>query len=231
MRLPLLISVPHAGLTVPSEAKPYCALTHQQIVEDGDEGAAEIYHRLRDYAAGFVNTPIARAIVDMSRAEDDRRPDGVVKTHTCWNVPVYSEFPPEDVIRGLLDNFYYPYHALLSEFAKKGARLGVDCHTMAVKGPPIGPGPGVERPWICLGNGEGTCPPEWIESLAGYFARAFDHDVAINEPFKGGYIIQLHASELPWIQLELSRAPFMSDDEKYARVLSALRAWCRQGVP
>lgn len=231
MKLPLLISVPHAGLMVPPKVEPYCALTPQQITEDGDEGAAEIYHGLRDHVAAFVTTPVARAIVDASRAENDRQPDGVVKTHTCWNVPIYQDFPPPEIIESLLDQHYRPYHLLLTELAKSGVKLGVDCHTMATKGPPIGPGPGIERPWVCLSNGDGTCPQEWIESLAKCFARAFDHDVAINDPFKGGYIIRSHANELPWVQLELSRAAFMSNDEKHLRVLSALQEWCEQFTP
>jgi hypothetical protein len=37
-----LISVPHSGLTVPPEAKPYCMRTRRQIVEGGDGGAAEV---------------------------------------------------------------------------------------------------------------------------------------------------------------------------------------------
>lgn len=228
MKLPLLISVPHAGLTVPPEVEPYCTLTPQQIVDDGDEGAAEIYRGLRDHVTAFVTTPIARAIVDMNRAEDDRRPDGVVKTHTCWNVPVYREFPPDNVIEVLLDRHYRPYHALLTELAKSGVRLGLDCHTMAAKGPPVGPGPGIERPWVCLSNGDGTCPQGCMESLADCLTRAFEHDVAISNPFQGGYIIRAHAGELPWVQLELSRAPFMSYTEKHARVLSALKEWCDQ---
>ena len=231
MKLPLLVSVPHAGLTVPSEVEPYCALTHRDIIEDGDEGAAEIYHGLRDHATACVSTPIARAIVDMNRAEDDRRPDGVVKTHTCWNTPVYREVPPAEVIESLLDQHYGPYHRLLTELATSGVRLGVDCHTMAAKGPPIGPGPGVERPLVCLSNGDGTCPQEWIESLTACFAHAFDHDVAINNPFKGGYRLRAHAKELPWVQLEVSRAPFMSNEEKHSRVLAGLQEWCEQFTP
>ena len=40
MTLPLLLSVPHAGLTVPSQVENLCLLTKKEIVEDGDEGAA-----------------------------------------------------------------------------------------------------------------------------------------------------------------------------------------------
>jgi N-formylglutamate amidohydrolase len=102
-------------------------------VADGDEGAAEIYD-LKDHAAEFVTTDIARAIVDLNRAEDDRRPDGVVIA------------------------------------------------------------------------------------------------VTTNEPFSGGYITRLHGKEHPWLQLEISRAPFMSNAEKRLGVLRALTDFCEKAL-
>ena len=226
MKLPLLASVPHAGLTVPEEAEPYCILTPAQVVEDGDVGAAEIYS-LESELEAYITSDVARAIVDLNRAEDDRRPDGVVKTHTCWNIPVYREVPPDDVVKQLLNRYYYPYHARLRELAGTEVRLGVDLHTMAATGPPVGPDPGVERPWVCLSNGEGTtCPPDWIVSLKECFEKGFGPNVRINDPFKGGFITRSHAVELPWIQVELSRGPFMSNRKKRLAVLHAIQRWC-----
>ena len=103
--------------------------------------------------------------------------------------------------------------------------LGVDCHTMAATGPPVGPDPGTGRPWVCLSNGDGTCPPEWIDSLQECFQRHLDGPVKVNDPFRGGYITRSHAAEMPWIQIELSRAPFLPDDGKRQVVLAALRDW------
>ena len=225
MKLPLLISVPHAGWVVPPEVRPYCSLTSEQIAEDGDEGASQIYRPLRDEVVAFVDTDVARAIVDQNRAPDDRRADGVVKTHTCWQVPVYGEFPPEEVVSRLLGQHYHPYHAQLTEQAPR-AVLGVDCHTMAAAAPPIGPDAGQERPPICLSNADGTCSGEWLSSLADRLEEAFGFRASLNEPFKGGYIIRSHQHELPWVQLELSRAPFLTHKEKSERLLAALRAWC-----
>lgn len=228
MKLPLLASVPHAGWRIPSEAKPYCILTQEEVLEDGDVGASEIY-ALEAELEAFLTTDIARAIIDLNRAQDDRRPDGVVKTHTCWRVPVYREFPPERVVNELLENYYHPYHARLRELAGTGVRCGVDLHTMASKGPPVGPDPGVERPWVCLGNIDGTAsPPEWIESLKDCFEVGFGANVRVNDPFKGGFVTRAHSAELPWIQVELSRGPHMTNDEKRAAVLNALTLWCER---
>ena len=227
MKLPLLLSVPHAGLQVPPEAVPFCVLTPRQIEEDGDEGAAEIYD-LAPKVEVYLTTKIARCIVDLNRDLDDQRPDGVVKTHTCLEVPVYERFPPPGVVDALLSRYHLPYHRDLTRLARPPVRCGIDCHTMLAKGPPIGPGPGLERPWVCLSNGEGTCPQPWIEALQRCFREVWDGPVQINEPFKGGFIARRHASEMPWIQLEISRASFASNREKRQGVLEALRMFCSE---
>ena len=221
--LPLLMSIPHAGVRVPPEVAHGCLLSPAQIAADGDEHAAAIY----DIGAEMrhcVTTDIARAVVDLNRAEDDRRPDGVVKTHTCFNEPVWREPLGERVVETLLARHYRPYHARLSELAGKGVLLAVDCHTMLAVGPPIGPGPGQQRPRVCLGNADGACPDAWMACLERSFREQFGPHVTVNEPFRGGFITRSHADEMPWVQLELSRAPFASDADKRRRVLRALRA-------
>ena len=221
--LPIIVSVPHAGLRVPDEVAAECLLSPVQIAEDGDEHAAAIY----DIAAEvrhYVTTDVARAVVDPNRAEDDRRLDGVVKTHTCFNVPIWRAPLGERVIETLLARYYRPYHARLSELAGQDVRLAVDCHTMLPIGPPIGPGPGRERPYVCLGNAAGACPDEWMACLAQSFREQFGPRVTVNEPFRGGFITRSHAVEMPWVQLELSRAPFAGDADKRRRVLRALKA-------
>ena len=221
--LPILVSVPHAGLGVPAEVAPRCRLTPDQIARDGDEHAAEIY----DIAAQVrhhVTTDVARAVVDLNRAEDDRWRDGVVKTHTCFDVPVWRGPLEEEVVEALLARHHRPYHARLSDLAGQGVRLAVDCHTMLAVGPPIGPGPGLERPHVCLGHADGTCPAKWMACLRRSFREQFGPSVTVNAPFRGGYITRSHASEIPWVQLELSRAPFASNREKRRRVVRALQA-------
>ena len=126
MKLPLIISVPHGGLSVPQELQEYCVLAPEQILVDSDEGAAEIYD-LQSEVAAHITTDVARAIVDMNRSEDDRGRDGIIKTHTSYNVRVYSQPVPEDVVEILLERYYRPYHRRLSESASD-AEFGVDCH-------------------------------------------------------------------------------------------------------
>ena len=70
--------------------------------------------------------PIARAIVDVNRAPEDRPPknqDGVVKTVTINGTPVYKgdKFPDDALIEELLQRYYYPY--LTSSLWTKGNPL------------------------------------------------------------------------------------------------------------
>ncbi len=224
--MPLLISIPHGGWIVPPEVEPFCRLTKQEVDEDGDGGATEIYRPLGAHVLNMVTTDVARAILDMNRASDDRRQDGVIKTHTCWNVPVYDPALPEEIAARLIKEHHQPYHARLTELAGGDHILGVDCHTMAAHGPPVGPDPGSERPAVCISNADGTCPDEWLEELQRCFQAAFEQPVKINEPFKGGHIVRSHSSEMPWVQVELSRAEYATLTQKSHRVLAALMAWC-----
>lgn len=224
MVLPFLLSAPHAGLAVPPEVRDICLLDRDAITKDGDEGAAEIYFPLKDYVKSLVATDIARAFVDLNRPEDDRRKDGVVKTHTCWDVPIYSKPLSDELIETLLARYYRPYHLDLERQAEN-AIVGIDCHTMAAVGPPVGPDPGIERPAVCLSNAEGTCPDAWLTSLAKIIKKRLKEPVTINSPFKGGYIIRRHAGKIPWIQLELSRAPFLKNSEKGDAVIESLDEW------
>jgi N-formylglutamate amidohydrolase len=239
--LPILLSVPHSGREVPPELKSRCRLTPAEIEADGDVGSAQIYHPLADAVVGLVSASIARAFVDLNRAATDIRRDGVVKTHTCWQIPIYKTPLDTVLIRTLLQKYHQPYHQKLDRLAASQSStgsctapitsvcLGVDCHTMAAAAPPIAKHPGARRPHVCLSNRHGkTCPDTWLEILATALAEKLPGPITRNAPFVGGYITHRRPGNLPWLQLELSRAPFASLAEKSAAVRHALTALCRK---
>ncbi len=161
----------------------------------------------------------------MNRAEHDRSRDGIIKTHTSYDVRVYHQPIPEDVVEILLERYYRPYHKRLSE-SVVDVKFGIDCHTMAAIGPPSAKDSDHERPNICLSDADGTCPKNWFNKIAHCLETSFESKISVNHPFKGGYIICSHSSELPWVQIELSRAPFLTIAEKRERVLQALELFC-----
>lgn len=207
-------------------------ITKRDIFYDGDSLTREIYD-FRNCVAAFIEMPIARAIVDVNRASDDRppqNPDGVVKTMTTNGTPVYKEgsFPDDVLIDILLQKYYFPYHEKLDDLLEsRNIRLALDCHSMLPGSPQISDNPGEPRPLICLsnrGDGQGmpvrengpvTCPPEWICALAESFRHAFadEGEIAINDPFSGKYILQFHyeRNKIPWIQVEINRELYLNE--------------------
>lgn len=227
MKLPFLISVPHAGLSIPNEIKSIVTLTPAQIRDDSDDQAAQIYS-VKDVVADYISTPVARAIVDLNRQPDDFSTDGVIKTHTCQMKPVYSIPPDNQMIKKLLDLYYYPYHHRLRQLVQSKEKkiiMGLDCHTMQGTSPKISPRPGTPRPYVCLSNAGYTCPQHWIQLMAECFKEYFGPSVTINDPFKGGYITRTHGREMPWMQVEISRAPFVSVAEKKAGFINSISQW------
>ena len=226
-RLPLYLSVPHAGTQIPPEVRDLCILQPEDILADYDAGADSIYGSLQDQVTGFCSAAIARSLVDLNRAPGDIGGDGVIKSHTSWDVQVFREFPAESLIRQLLARYYFPYHEEITAGAgNKAIKLGLDCHTMAAVGPPIGPDPGRGRPMVCISNAHNTCPEEWLNILAACLTAAFKKKVAINSPFQGGYIIRSHAAEMPWIQIEISQSSAYSNELKRNCMLEGLQSFC-----
>jgi formiminoglutamase len=229
---PLLISIPHGGDTIPPEVAEIVSITERDIFYDGDALTREIYGFGKRVDA-FIETPIARAIVDVNRASDDRtpaNPDGVVKIVTTDGTQVYREgmFPDDALIDELLQRYYFPYHETLGSLLEnRNIRLALDCHSMLEHSPAASDKPDLPRPLICLSNrgdehgmpvsgrGPVTCPPEWIRALAESLRQAFagEGEVAMNDPFAGGYISQFHykRSGIPWIQIEINRKLYLNE--------------------
>ncbi len=219
-RLPFFISIPHGGEQTPLELVGRVQIDRASILEDGDAFTRDLYG-IADHVQGFLEAEVARAFVDLNRAENDRPPantDGVIKSHTCYGKPVYLEGqqPDENLTEVLLEKYHRPYHQAIQKTlaGNKDIVLALDCHTMAAMGPDVAPDPGQKRPTFCLGNRNGsTCPKEMLKGLTDSLAKAFElpkSSITHNQPFAGGYITRTHGAQaVPWIQVEMSRDLFL----------------------
>lgn len=236
MKAPILVSIPHGGWKVAPEVADIWALSEADAFHDGDPFTARIYD-FGDRVNAQLVMEQYRAVIDLNRRPDDlapQNPDGVVKSHTCYKVPVYKPgcLPGAELRQTLLDKYYYPYHRALDEaMARADIKLGVDCHSMAAVAPPIEACAGTPRPLICLGNlgdakGEAapphsrvTCPAELLRFVAAELERVLEHEdvelavpavAALNVPFGGGHITRrVGAGPKPFLQIELSRVLYL----------------------
>lgn len=220
MKLPVLISIPHGGFKIPEEVAPLVKLSKAEIFDDIDPFAREIFN-LDDSVMALVESQVARCFVDVNRTPSDRppqHPDGAVKLQTRSGLPIYDPPLSTELADQLISRYHQPFHEQLNRAkAIQGLQLALDCHTMHAVGPVQAPDPGQRRPMICLSNLDGTTSTmERLSWLGDCMARAFKvprSTVALNKPFRGGYIIRSGYSEsrpdLPWIQVELNRSLYM----------------------
>jgi N-formylglutamate deformylase len=214
LKLPFVVSVPHAGREIPDYLLDRILLDRSEIEADADRGAREIFGGLAPLVEGYRNVEIARAVVDVNRSEEDRSRDGVVKTHSrheklIWNGPL-----EDDTVQRLLEAHYRPYHRDLSDFARRrNVILGLDCHTTT------------NGPLIALSNGKKTCSDDTLDSLAECLARAFKTTPVINHPDTAGYSIRRHASELEWVGIVIAQEGRLGADVKAKSMQIALELW------
>ncbi len=192
------------------------SLTHADILDDIDLFADRLYDPGATVQRVQV-ADIARPFVDLNRSPDQlppEFPDGVVKSHTCFNVPVYRAgmAPGAELVQRLLEKYHAPYHRALEDYLRDPkVRVMLDCHTMAEYPPPIAPDRDKRRPSVNLGDNDGeSAPREITELLALSMTEALGlkkNEVSINRPFRGGYITRRHgAGPKPVIQVEINRA-------------------------
>lgn len=231
-KLPILLSIPHGGIQKPAELDGHLSITNKDLFDDSDPFTINLYD-LGDKVQRVIKTNIARAFVDLNRSLQDmppENPDGLIKTSTCYQKPIYvDDEEPDDALRTLLiETYYLPYHRSIQKSLKElDLQLCLDCHSMASYAPGISPdGNNNKRPMFCLSNNDGqTSSQEMLELLADSISESFSVDrgeISLNDPFHGGHITRTYGNNpIPWIQVEMNRDLYLSPpwfDEKILSV-------------
>lgn len=206
-RLPILQSIPHAGLAAPPAVTDRLAIDDVTIYNECDLWNDQLFdfsHPTLDPptpALAVVTLPVARVLIDANRPPDSLdNPDGAVKSHTSYGDPIYRTPLSRAEQTTLLESEWRPFHAELERAltAHAGAtRLFLDCHNMAQHGPSAYGDPGQTRPLICIANfgdaageavaanGPLTAPPAFARAAAALAGEIFG-DLALLEPNPAG---------------------------------------------
>jgi len=202
--LPILQSIPHAGLQAPEEYRSLLALDETAIYNECDLWVDQIYDFGHPspgadaaHTLAVISTSIARGIVDANRPPDDLAdPDGPIKAQTSYGVPAWVRpLELEEKMR-LRDKHWSAYHTALEAALSRyhaSVRLFLDCHSMAQRGPTTYAFAGEPRPFICLANlggrdgeplpgGEPTTCPGSLLRAAGELAERHFGDLELLEP-------------------------------------------------
>jgi N-formylglutamate deformylase len=235
--LPIAIIIPHGGLAVPQELNGRLVLTPEQIFNEADAYADEIFD-YRDRVQHWLNFPFARAILDVNRPDDTtqhhRLGDGAVKEQTSYGAPVFreGETPDNELVNHLIATYWRPWHEKLAAIVDDPAvKLVVDCHSMAALGPSTYEDPATLRPRVSVSNlgdergeprqnwGHISAPPIAARFLADRLAELLadipdlapvGQPYAINYPYLGGWGMRLHGGyNKPWLMIELNRGLYV----------------------
>lgn len=234
-RLPLLISVPHAGTYVPEDIRERMSIAGARL-RDTDWHVDKLYEFGREMGASMIVAHYSRYVVDLNRSKDstplytDAPTSPVCPLRTFTQEPIYlgGLHLPEDEIAARVQQYWRPYHAAIEEemqrmLAQHGVALLWDAHSVASELPDLFPG---VLPEFNLGTRDGaSCPASIAEQLLRSLTAEGSIGAVLDGRFKGGYITQHYgrpAQRMYAVQLELAQRVYM--DEANPHPFDPLRA-------
>ena len=222
--LPLLISVPHAGMQVPEEIAS--DFTHAALqLPDTDWYVDQLYAFAEPLGASFLRATYSRYVVDLNRSADsaplyaNAPTSPVCPTRTFAGEPIYREGREPDAagIADRIERYWQPYHQCIAEElwrmrSEHGYALLWDAHSILSRVPTLFEG---ELPEFNLGTrDDAACPREIAQTLLDTIQVEGRYSAVLNGRFKGGYITQIYGSpadRVLAVQLELCQRTYMQE--------------------
>lgn len=234
-RLPLLVSIPHAGTELPEDIARRLSAPARAL-PDTDWHVDKLYAFARDMGASVLKANVSRYVVDLNRGTDGarlypgQRETGLCPLVTFNDEPLYApgDEPGPEEIAQRVERYWKPYHARLAATlaalkARHGYALLWEAHSIRAEVPMLFE----ERlPDFNLGTGGGTsCPADIAEALLSVAQAAEGFSAVLNGRFRGGYITRHYGRPeegVIAVQLELVQSAYL--DESRPHLWDAARA-------
>lgn len=225
-RVPLLVSIPHAGTNIPDTIFGRFSNAGKKL-PDTDWFVPRLYEFVKELGAHLIVANFSRYIIDLNRPPDDQslyeddKATGLVPKILFDGSPLYAAEEPfsEEDINGRMETYWRPYHAKLTEVITQikeehGYALLYDAHSIASRIPHLFKG---KIPDFNLGTANAeSCAPEIGYAIAEVI-RASDFTSTINGRFIGGYITRHYGKpdkKIHAVQMEIGQAAYMDEDTK-----------------
>lgn len=226
--VPILISVPHCGISFPDELKDQYNPHLTAAPDDTDWFVNQLYDFAPSMGMTLVTAKYSRWVIDLNR-DPQSKPlytDGRIITALCPTTTFLGESLYKDArkevsqteVNRRLEKYYWPYHQQIEEniarLKKKfGKVLLWDCHSIRQVVPTIQK---EKFPDLILGDADGTsASPGLIESTLAVLDHG-TYSVNHNHPFKGGFITRHFgkpAENIHALQLEMTKVNYMDNQE------------------
>lgn len=227
-KLPLLVSIPHAGTQLTPEVDAGLSEAARGL-PDTDWHIPLLYDFVRDLGASVLIGHYSRFVIDLNRPADNQplyttATTGLYPETLFDGTPTFAEgkTPSASARQGYLDNIWQPYHQQIQQElarlkAEHGYALLFDAHSIASVIPRLFDG---QLPDINIGTNEGaSCSTAVIEAIQNVCAAQSDYSWVVNGRFKGGYITRAYGQPeqgVQAVQLELAQLNYMDETPPFA---------------
>jgi N-formylglutamate deformylase len=236
--LPAIYDSPHSGRNYPADFQPAIPIEALQGYED-----RLVDHLIRDapdHGIAVLAATFPRSYIDPNRGIDDLDPLvvgddwshslnptphselglGLVFRTGLEGRPIYEKPLGREEVVERIENYWLPYHEALEDALRTAqARWGqvwhIAWHSMRPVGDEQSPDAGEERADFVVSDRDGTSAEPAFTDFAVDSLRGLGHRVAVNHPFKGGYITQSHGRPEDGrhsLQIEINRALYLDLD-------------------
>ena len=231
-RLPVLLSIPHAGRVYPDWLSDMARGGRKALETLEDPLVDELARPAIKAGIGAVIALAPRAAIDCNRGEDEIDPAvvrtaitsrptarargglGIVPARTAAQGNLWLHPIGQSDLDARLDAAHRPYHrAIHAELERMrhefGCALLIDCHSMP---PPAG---GV--PPVVIGDRFGRSAARWLTADALALVRNCGLDVGLHDPVAGGPVIERHGNPrrgIHALQLEIDRRCYLDADNR-----------------
>jgi N-formylglutamate deformylase len=230
-RTPVIVEVPHAGLTIPDALRDDILAGDDALARDADLHVDALYVDAPLAGAALLTARISRYVVDLNRAPDDidldgnepapgrlGQPRGVVWRVTTEGRPALRRPLDQAGLRSRLDLYHAPYHETLrAELERTRARFG---YAILVAGHSMpstvrrGARELERRADVVPGTLGGTSADRRVIDLVDEHFRSAGLSVRHDDPYRGGFTTAHYGRPhdgFHAVQIELNRDLYMHE--------------------
>jgi formiminoglutamase len=222
-RVPLLISMPHAGLKLTPAVRD--GLVDEALsLPDTDWHIPRLYDFAAELGASTLAAEYSRFVIDLNRPADDTplyagATTGLYPSILFDGVPLFKagQAPGGEERAMYLEQIWKPYHQKLEQELARlreefGYALLFDAHSIRGHVPHLFDG---RLPDFNLGTFNGaSCDTQLANRLDRVCAAASQYSHVLNGRFKGGHITRHYgnpANHIHAVQLELAQSTYMDE--------------------
>lgn len=234
-KIPLFLSVPHAGELVPDETPWLKGLPETLVMCDVDRYVDKLYSpAAENLGLPILVAEIHRYVVDPNRLPDDidedsvegsRNPRGKFTTGFHWSqtttgAPLIKEPMTKALHEKLTDKYFWPFHRKIEEQFAALKRAGfrnvyhIDAHSMPSVGTSAHRDPGERRSQIVVSDQNGVSCDPWFKDVVMSAYKSAGFEVGYNWPYIGGRITETYGQPKKGqhtVQVEMNRSIYMDE--------------------